>query len=184
MAAPHLLKQALLLRSCIHTYKHFTVRAVAARPRLWCSTAILPPSEKPNGNKLNSVNNTLNLRRGHYSSSSVRLEDEPEYRKWKDKEDEILNDIEPIHLLTKEILHSPRYMDGGRLTVEDEKIVVEKLLAYHPHSDDKMGCGLESIMLPNSENGWVGLTCMTKLLPLKSLLIPTSGLLWKVMCNL
>ncbi|CAI8599279.1 unnamed protein product [Vicia faba] len=147
MAAPHLLKQALLLRSCIHTYKHFTVRAVAARPRLWCSTAILPPSEKPNGNKLNSVNNTLNLRRGHYSSSSVRLEDEPEYRKWKDKEDEILNDIEPIHLLTKEILHSPRYMDGGRLTVEDEKIVVEKLLAYHPHSDDKMGCGLESIMV-------------------------------------
>lgn len=40
-----------------------------------------------------------------------------------------------------------RYMDGGRLTVEDEKLVVEKLLAYHPHSEDKMGCGLESIMV-------------------------------------
>lgn len=40
-----------------------------------------------------------------------------------------------------------RYMDGGRLTVEDERAVVEKLLAYHPHSEDKMGCGLESIMV-------------------------------------
>lgn len=107
MAAPHLLKQALLLRACFHSIKHFTVRAVAARPRLWCSAAIIPPSEKPH-DRLNSVNNTLNLRRGDYSSSSLQLEDEPEYRRWKDKEDEILNDIEPILLLTKEILHSPR----------------------------------------------------------------------------
>lgn len=108
MAASHFLKQALLFRACFHNCKHLAVKAVAARPRLWCSAAITPPSEKPNGNKLDYVNNTLNLRRGDYSSSSVRLEDEPEYRKWKDKEDEILNDIEPILLLTKEILHSPR----------------------------------------------------------------------------
>jgi len=40
-----------------------------------------------------------------------------------------------------------RYMDGGTLTLEDEKAVVEKLLAYHPHSEDKIGCGLESIMV-------------------------------------
>lgn len=38
-------------------------------------------------------------------------------------------------------------MDGGTLTLEDEKAVVEKLLAYHPHSEDKIGCGLESIMV-------------------------------------
>lgn len=38
-------------------------------------------------------------------------------------------------------------MDGERLSVEDEKAVVENLLAYHPHSEDKIGCGLESIMV-------------------------------------
>ena len=40
-----------------------------------------------------------------------------------------------------------RYLDGERLTAEDEKAVVEKLLAYHPHSEDKIGCGLDSIMV-------------------------------------
>lgn len=38
-------------------------------------------------------------------------------------------------------------MDGQRLSVEDEKDIVEKLLAYHPHSEDKIGSGLESIMV-------------------------------------
>lgn len=40
-----------------------------------------------------------------------------------------------------------RYMDGERLSAEDEKEVVEKLLVYHPHSEDKIGCGLDSIMV-------------------------------------
>ncbi|XP_042508949.1 uncharacterized protein LOC122084619 isoform X2 [Macadamia integrifolia] len=73
--------------------------------------------------------------------------DSPDYRKWKNREAEILCDIEPIISLTKEILHSDRYMDGERLTAEHEKAVVEKLLAYHPHSEDKIGCGLDSIMM-------------------------------------
>lgn len=38
-------------------------------------------------------------------------------------------------------------MDGARLNMEDQKAVVEKLLAYHPQSEDKVGCGLESIMV-------------------------------------
>lgn len=38
-------------------------------------------------------------------------------------------------------------MDGECLTEEDKKAVVEKLLAYHPHSDDKIGSGLDSIMV-------------------------------------
>ncbi|GJV10899.1 hypothetical protein Tco_1352440 [Tanacetum coccineum] len=42
------------------------------------------------------------------------------------------------------------YLDGERLTQIDEKTVVEKLLAYHPHSEDKIGCGLDSIMV----RGW------------------------------
>ncbi|KAJ0984369.1 hypothetical protein J5N97_002725 [Dioscorea zingiberensis] len=73
--------------------------------------------------------------------------DHPEYRKWKDREAEILEDIEPIVFLAKEIIHSDRYRDGERLTDEDEKEVTEKLLAYHPHSEDKIGCGLDSIMV-------------------------------------
>ena len=40
-----------------------------------------------------------------------------------------------------------RYMDGERLTAEHEKVVVERLLAYHPHSEDKIGCVLDSIMV-------------------------------------
>ncbi|KAF8024606.1 hypothetical protein BT93_F1699 [Corymbia citriodora subsp. variegata] len=73
--------------------------------------------------------------------------DDPDYRKWKDKEEEILRDIEPIVSLAKEILHSDRYLDGERLTAEDEKAVVEKLLMYHPHAEDKIGCGLYYIMV-------------------------------------
>ncbi|KAL6010405.1 hypothetical protein ACLOJK_000836 [Asimina triloba] len=66
--------------------------------------------------------------------------DDPEYRRWKVREAEILEDIEPITLLAKDILHSDsRYQDGECLTDEDEKIVVERLLAYHPHSEDKIG---------------------------------------------
>ncbi|PIN13511.1 hypothetical protein CDL12_13869 [Handroanthus impetiginosus] len=73
--------------------------------------------------------------------------DDPDFRKWKDKEAEILEDIEPIIYLTKEILHSNRYMDGERLNPEDGKAVVDKLLVHHPHSEDKIGCGLDSIMV-------------------------------------
>lgn len=40
-----------------------------------------------------------------------------------------------------------RYLDGERLEFEDEKIVMEKLLAYHPYSKDKIGCGLDFIMV-------------------------------------
>lgn len=40
-----------------------------------------------------------------------------------------------------------RYMDGEHLKPEDMKAVVEKLLVYHPHADDKVGCGLDSIMV-------------------------------------
>lgn len=43
-----------------------------------------------------------------------------------------------------------RYLDGERLEFEDEKIVIEKLLAYHPYSKDKIGCGLDFIMVRNS----------------------------------
>lgn len=40
-----------------------------------------------------------------------------------------------------------RYMDGQRLMPDDEKAVMQRLLAYHPHCEDKIGCGLDSIMV-------------------------------------
>ncbi|KAE8658841.1 hypothetical protein F3Y22_tig00116968pilonHSYRG00058 [Hibiscus syriacus] len=85
-------------------------------------------------------------------------------RKWKDKEEEILRDIEPIISLVKEILHSDRLelqillslmtnfgnkglsKGWGTFNVSDEETVLEKLLRHHPHSEDKIGCGLDSIM--------------------------------------
>jgi Protein of unknown function (DUF3223) len=38
-------------------------------------------------------------------------------------------------------------LDGAKLNKEDEELVIEKLLAYHPHSEDKIGCGLQAIMV-------------------------------------
>lgn len=40
-----------------------------------------------------------------------------------------------------------RYGDGECLSPKDENIIVEKLLAYHPRVDDKIGCGLDAIMV-------------------------------------
>ncbi|TKY75026.1 DCL protein [Spatholobus suberectus] len=148
MASPLLLRQALLLRVCVHNYQRFTAGDVAARHRLWCSAAAnLPSDEADEKTSSGSISNSSNARKAQYPSSHARWEDDHDYRKWKDKEEEILRDIEPIVLLAKDILHSRRYMDGERLSVEDEKAVVEKLLAYHPQSEDKIGCGLESIMV-------------------------------------
>ncbi|XP_021646381.2 protein DCL homolog, chloroplastic isoform X3 [Hevea brasiliensis] len=75
---------------------------------------------------------------------------DPDYQKWKQMEGEILRDIEAITCLAKEILHSDRYLDGEHLTAEDEKAVVENVLIYHPNSEDKIGCGLGSIMFASA----------------------------------
>jgi hypothetical protein len=40
-----------------------------------------------------------------------------------------------------------RYGDGECVTSKDEIIIVEKLLAYHPRAEDKIGCGLDAIMV-------------------------------------
>jgi hypothetical protein len=40
-----------------------------------------------------------------------------------------------------------RYGDGECLCPRDENVVVEKLLSYHPRAQDKIGCGLDAIMV-------------------------------------
>ncbi|RVX00044.1 Protein DCL-like, chloroplastic [Vitis vinifera] len=40
---------------------------------------------------------------------------------------------------------SCRYENGDRLSLEHEKFVLEKLLAYHPECEKKIGCGIDYI---------------------------------------
>ncbi|KAK9216531.1 hypothetical protein WN944_008540 [Citrus x changshan-huyou] len=183
MAAPMLFRGLPLLR-------FRPAASLLGLPRVtFCSAAPSEPTQPEE--KLSSAdNNTTTLLTVKEPPKYHRWAD-PDYRKWKDKEDEILRDIEPILFLAKEILHSRRlasphsiriisislsacnpsdkisfsyhsfvvydkeikdwpqttYMDGERLTADDERAVVEKLLAYHPHSEDKIGCGLDAIMV-------------------------------------
>ncbi|KAL9243642.1 hypothetical protein vseg_017502 [Gypsophila vaccaria] len=149
MAAPHPLLRCLpLLRLRLRLRLRLELRhrniaggVFALLPR--CSLA----SESIITSDCDVMNQATELLRVKHSPKLFTKIDDPEYRKWKDKEDEILDDIEPTSFLAKQILHSPRYMDGERLTRADEKFVLEKLLAYHPHSEDKIGCGLDSIMV-------------------------------------
>lgn len=104
------LRQALLLRVCFHNYQRFTAGGVAARHRLWCSAAAnLPSDEAEKKTNSGGISNSSFARKAQYPpSSEARWEDDPDYRKWKDKEKEILSDIEPIVVLAKDILHSRR----------------------------------------------------------------------------
>ncbi|KAH9692355.1 DCL protein (DUF3223) [Citrus sinensis] len=139
MAAPMLFRGLPLLRF------RPAARLLGLPRATFCSAAPSEPTQPEE--KLSSAdNNTTTLLTVKEPPKYHRWAD-PDYRKWKDKEDEILRDIEPILFLAKEILHSRRYMDGERLTADDERAVVEKLLAYHPHSEDKIGCGLDAIMV-------------------------------------
>ncbi|KAK2660227.1 hypothetical protein Ddye_006760 [Dipteronia dyeriana] len=139
MAAPLLLRGVPLQRLLL------AARLLVQPSRQFCLAAA-SESNKPEENVSSAEKTTTTLLSVKHPVRYRSLDD-PDYRKWRDKEEEILRDIEPITFLAKDIIHSERYMDGERLTVEDEKAVVEKLLVYHPHSEDKIGCGLDSIMV-------------------------------------
>ncbi|XVE55832.1 hypothetical protein DITRI_Ditri03aG0189100 [Diplodiscus trichospermus] len=142
MAAPLLRKGIPLLRLRLQRYNRLAAGLLSAPQRPWCAAAESSRHEEEvsSADKSSAV---LSVR----DPPTCNRWDDPDYRKWKDKEEEILRDIEPTISLTKEILHSDRYMDGERLTVADEEAVVEKLLSHHTHSEDKIGCGLDSIMV-------------------------------------
>ncbi|XWS14748.1 hypothetical protein CRYUN_Cryun35bG0034900 [Craigia yunnanensis] len=140
MASPLLLKGIPLLRPRLQRYNRLAAGLLSAPRRPWCAAAeSAGHEEEVSSTEKSSV--VLSVR----DPPKYRRWDDPDYRKWKAKEEDILRDIEPIISLTKEILHSDRYMDGEGLTVADEDAVVEKLLCHHPHSEDKIGCGLDSI---------------------------------------
>ncbi|KAK4428877.1 protein DCL, chloroplastic [Sesamum alatum] len=144
MAAPLLLRALPLLRlRLVQRHHHLLFTNGSITRRLLCSVATGSTGAEDNPASLSQI---FSSRTSKDPPNYPRWND-PDFRKWKDKEAEILKDIEPIICLTKEILHSKRYMDGERLTPQDEKAVVDKLLAHHPHSEDKIGCGLDSIMV-------------------------------------
>eukprot|EP00252_Welwitschia_mirabilis_P007017 TRINITY_DN1801_c0_g1_i1.p1 TRINITY_DN1801_c0_g1~~TRINITY_DN1801_c0_g1_i1.p1 ORF type:complete len:237 (+),score=34.41 TRINITY_DN1801_c0_g1_i1:302-1012(+) len=68
-----------------------------------------------------------------------------ENRRWIDWEDEILGEIRPLLCLMRSILHSRWYASGERLQPVHEKIILERLLPYHPESAKKIGCGVDFI---------------------------------------
>ncbi|KAJ8772827.1 hypothetical protein K2173_028004 [Erythroxylum novogranatense] len=142
MAASLLLKSAPLFRLRVQHHR-LAVGVLSQLRRPWCATSESSLADE-NGS---STEKTITASTGIRPPARHRSWDDPDYRKWKDKEEEILKDVEPIISLAKDILHSNRYMDGECLTAEDEEVVIEKLLRHHPHSEDKIGCGLDFIMV-------------------------------------
>nr|AJA90769.1 DNA-directed RNA polymerase V largest subunit [Ephedra trifurca] len=62
-------------------------------------------------------------------------------------EDVMLEASESIIHYMRNILHSERYNCGDKLSPEDEKEVVEKVLNYHPDKDAKIGSGIDYIKI-------------------------------------
>ncbi|KAK8681620.1 hypothetical protein V6N13_054022 [Hibiscus sabdariffa] len=142
MAASLLSKGNPLLRLRLQRCNLLTAGIISSlrRPRSAAADSVGDEEKKPSAEKTNPV---PSLR----DPPKYRMWDDSDFKEWKDKKEEILRDIQPIISLVREILHSNRYMDGELLTVADEKAVVEMLLRYHPNSEDKIGCGLDSIMV-------------------------------------
>ncbi|CAM8945724.1 unnamed protein product [Rhodiola kirilowii] len=81
-----------------------------------------------------------------FGSEAEKL-DGDDNEEWRAKEAEILKDIEGTVELAKEILHSGNYNCGDMLSPKDEEEVFNKLLVYHPHCEEKIGLGLDNIMV-------------------------------------
>ncbi|CAM8936563.1 unnamed protein product [Rhodiola kirilowii] len=119
----------------------------AHRLRRFHRQAITSAFSSPSSRWHNSEAAESRSRHSDVTPQEVHNWDDTDFRKWRRKEAEILRDIEDIWYLTKEILHSNRYECGQRLSADDEKSVVEKLLSYHSHREDKVGCGMDYIMV-------------------------------------
>ncbi|CAN1191958.1 Protein DCL, chloroplastic [Linum perenne] len=65
--------------------------------------------------------------------------------KWMDWEDQILKCTGPLIGFVRMILHSGKYGIGEKLCPDHERIIVDKLLRYHPKCAEKIGCGIDYI---------------------------------------
>ncbi|XP_031254436.1 protein DCL homolog, chloroplastic-like [Pistacia vera] len=87
------------------------------------------------------------LRKPVASLSDDKRGDERGRSRKVDWEDQILSDTVPLVGLVRMILHSGRYKIDDRLSPEHEKVIVERLLPYHPNYFEKTGCGIDHIMV-------------------------------------
>ncbi|KAL8094609.1 protein DCL homolog, chloroplastic-like [Apium graveolens] len=64
-----------------------------------------------------------------------------------DWEDKILEDTVPLVGFVRMVLHSGKYESGDQLSPEHEKTILERLLAYHPECEKKIGSGVDYITI-------------------------------------
>ncbi|KAK2657474.1 hypothetical protein Ddye_010526 [Dipteronia dyeriana] len=64
-----------------------------------------------------------------------------------DWEDKILMETVPLVGFVRMILHSAKYKSGDRLSPDHEKIIVERLLPFHPKYEKKIGSGIDHILV-------------------------------------
>ena len=112
MAAPLLLRGLPLLRLRMHLQQRHRVPAAGLLglvQRPLCSS----PCEKTPSEEATKTVELLRVKEP--TKLFDRIDDPDDHRKWRDKEEEILRDIEPVILLTKEILHSDRFLPLSNL---------------------------------------------------------------------
>ncbi|XP_011014472.1 PREDICTED: protein DCL, chloroplastic [Populus euphratica] len=78
-------------------------------------------------------------------SEEVEDSEEEKEEGFVDWEDRILEDTVPLVGFVRMILHSGKYESGDRLSPDHERTIVDRLLAYHPDCDSKIGCGIDYI---------------------------------------
>lgn len=105
MAAP-LLRGLPLLRHRLHLHRNIIVTSLLTR-RFW-STLSEPAPASDNISASLSAGQSISVLSGTDPPKHPRWDD-PDFRKWKNKEAEILKDIEPVTSATKAILHSDRF---------------------------------------------------------------------------
>lgn len=105
MASSSLLLRGLpFLRRRLQLHRHGLNAASRLTQPRWplCTTAGEPAAADggaaPSSDEISGVREALKYSRWN----------DPDYRQWRDKEEEIFKDIEPIFLLAKDILHSSR----------------------------------------------------------------------------
>ncbi|GJT90185.1 hypothetical protein Tco_1439883 [Tanacetum coccineum] len=96
--------------------------------------AALRTSGSGGGDLLRRPNMEVNMENGRGSET------------WLDYEDQILEDTVPLVGFVRMILHSGKYESGERLSADHESMILQRLLAYHPESEKKIGSGIDYIM--------------------------------------
>lgn len=66
---------------------------------------------------------------------------------WMDWEDQILTETVPLVGFVRMILHSGKYKTGDRLSPDHDKIIAERLLPFHPKYEEKIGRGIDHIVV-------------------------------------